>query len=651
MNRSDDIESHLNENRVFKPDKNFSRKAHISSFEEYRELYRKSMRNPEKFWAEQAAETLEWRKKWKKVLEWREPFAKWFVGGKLNVSENCIDRHLAGSTRNKAAFIWEGEPGEKVTLTYQQLHREVCKFANVLKRNQVKKGDRVLIYMPMCPEAAVAMLACARIGAIHSVVSGGFSAESLKDRIKDSGAKLIVTADGGYWRGAIIPLKKNVDDALESNEEIERVIVFRRANNEIHIKEGRDTWWHRELDNVDANCPAEAMDSEDPLYILYTSGSTGKPKGILHTTAGYLLCATLTTKYVFDLKPEDLYWCSADIGWVTGHSYTVYGPLSNGATVLMYEGAANWPEPDRFWRIIEDYQVTIFYTAPTAIRAFIRWGDEFPNRHDLTSLRLLGTVGERINPEAWIWFHTVIGGGRCPIVDTWWQTETGSIMITPLPGATPVKPGTATLPFFGVDAAVVDDQGEEVPPNVGGKLVVRKPWPSMLRTIWGDKQGYKRQYWGQIKGCYFTGDGARRDKDGYFWIVGRIDDVLSVGGHRLGTSEIENALVSHPSVAEAAVVGRPDELKGQAIVAFVLLRVKERPAPELREKLRQRVELAIGAIAKPDDIRFVEALPKTRNGKIMRRLLKEVAAGGRVTGDTTTLEDFSVLARLQHSEE
>ena len=408
---SDDIESHLNENRIFKPAKNFSRTAHISSLEEYQELFRKSMKNPEKFWAEQAAETLAWRKKWKKVLEWREPFAKWFVGGKLNVSENCIDRHLAGSTRNKAAFIWEGEPGEKVTLTYQQLHREVCKFANVLKRNQVKKGDRVLIYMPMCPEAAVAMLACARIGAIHSVVFGGFGAESLQDRIKDSGAKLIVTADGGYWRGAIIPLKKNVDDALQSNEEIERVIVFRRANNEIHIKEGRDTWWHRELDNVDANCPAEAMDSEDPLYILYTSGSTGKPKGIVHTTAGYLLCATLTTKYVFDLKPEDLYWCSADIGWVTGHSYAVYGPLSNGATVLMYEGAANWPEPDRFWRIIEDYQVTIFYTAPTAIRAFIRWGDEFPNRHDLTSLRLLGTVGEPISPEAWIWFHTVIGGG------------------------------------------------------------------------------------------------------------------------------------------------------------------------------------------------------------------------------------------------
>jgi acetyl-CoA synthetase len=495
------------------------------------------------------------------------------------------------------------------------------------------------------------MLGCARIGAIHSVVFGGFSAESIKDRIKDCGAKVVITADGGYRRGAIVPLKKNVDDALKDNEQIERVIVFRRANNEIHIKEGRDAWWHREMEYVDANCPPEVMDSEDPLYILYTSGSTGKPKGILHTTAGYLLVATITMKYVFDLKPEDIYWCTADIGWVTGHSYTVYGPLSNGATVVMYEGAPNWPEADRFWKIVEDYQVTVLYTAPTAIRAFIRWGDEFPNRHDLTSLRLLGTVGEPINPEAWIWYHTVIGGGRCPVVDTWWQTETGSIMITPLPGATPLKPGTATLPFFGVDAAVVDDQGKEVPPNVGGKLVVRQPWPSMLRTIWGDKQRYKKQYWSEVKGCYFTGDGARRDKDGYFWIVGRIDDVLNVAGHRLGTSEIESALVSHPSVAEAAVVGRSDEMKGQAVVAFVTLKAKESPAPELREKLRQHVGLAIGSIAKPDDIRFAEALPKTRSGKIMRRLLKEIAGGGQVTGDTTSIEDLSVLTRLRGPEE
>jgi acetyl-CoA synthetase len=503
----------------------------------------------------------------------------------------------------------------------------------------------------MCPEAAVAMLACARLGAIHSVVFSGFSAESIKDRIKDSGAKVVITADGGYHRGAIVPLKKNVDNALHANEQIERVIVFRRANNEIHIKEGRDAWWHRELEYVDANCPPEPMDSEDPLYILYTSGSTGKPKGILHTTAGYLLGVTLTTKYVFDLKPEDIYWCTIDIGWVTGHSYTVYGPLSNGATVLMYEGAPDWPEADRFWKIVEEYQVTVFYTGPTAIRTFIRWGDEYPNRHDLTSLRVLGTVGEPINPEAWIWYHTVIGGGRCPIVDTWWQTETGAIMITPLPGATPLKPGTATLPFFGVDVAVVDDQGNEVPPNVGGKLVVRRPWPSMLRTIWGDKQRYKKTYWSETKGFYFTGDGARRDKDGYFWIVGRIDDVLNVAGHRLGTSEIESALVSHPTVAEAAVVGRHDELKGQAVVAFVTLIVKENAAPELREKLRQHVALAIGSIARPDDIRFAEALPKTRNGKIMRRLLKEIAGGGLVMGDTTTLEDFSVLTSLNASEE
>jgi len=558
---------------------------------------------------------------------------------------------LHGATRNKAAFIWEGEPGEKETLTYQQLHSEVCKFANVLKRNQVKKGDRVIIYMPMCPEAAIAMLGCARVGAIHSVVFGGFSSESIRDRINDSQAKMIVTADGGYRRGAIVPLKRNVDEALKGDERIERVIVFRRANNEIHIQEGRDVWWHREMAYVDSDCPAEAMDSEDPLYILYTSGSTGKPKGILHTSGGYLLGAAITCKYVFDLKEEDIYWCTSDIGWVTGHSYVVYGPLCIGATVLMYEGAPNWPEPDRFWELIEGYRVNVLYTAPTAIRAFIRWGDEHPNRHDLSSLRLLGTVGEPINPEAWMWYHTVIGGSRCPIVDTWWQTETGSIMITPLPGATPVKPGTATLPFFGIDAAVVDDEGQEVPPNVGGKLIIRKPWPSMLRTIWGDKAGYKKQYWSEVNGCYFTGDGARRDKDGYFWIVGRIDDVLNVAGHRLGTSEIESALVSHASVAEAAVVGRSDEMKGQAVVAFVTLREKEAPTPELRERLREHVGAAIGSIAKPDEIRFAEALPKTRSGKIMRRLLKEIAAGGSIKGDITTLEDFSVLAGLKSGDE
>jgi acetyl-CoA synthetase len=648
---STNIESHLVENRLFKPPKSFSKNAYIKSFQEYEELYRKSIKNPEKFWGQQASEFLVWQKKWKAVLEWKVPFAKWFVGGKLNVSENCLDRHLQGATRNKAAFIWEGEPGEKKTITYQQLHNEVCKFANVLKRNYIKKGDTVIIYMPMCPEAAIAMLACARVGAVHSVVFGGFSSESIKDRVNDSKAKMIITADGGYRRGAIVPLKRNVDEALKGDEQVERVIVFRRANNEIHIREGRDVWWHRELEYVDANCPAEAMDSEDPLYILYTSGSTGKPKGILHTSGGYLLGAAITTKYVFDLKEQDVYWCTADIGWVTGHSYVVYGPLCIGATVLMYEGAPNWPEPDRFWELIEEYRVNVFYTAPTAIRAFIRWGDEYPNRHDLSSLRLLGTVGEPINPEAWMWYHTVIGGNRCPIVDTWWQTETGAIMITPLPGATPTKPGTATLPFFGIDAAVVDDKGQEVPPNVGGKLVIRKPWPWMLRTIWGDKARYKKQYWSEFKSFYFTGDGARRDKDGYFWIVGRIDDVLNVAGHRLGTSEIESALVSHPGVAEAAVVGRPDEMKGQAIVAFVTLKEKEHPTPELRQKLRQHVATAIGAIAKPDEIRFAEALPKTRSGKIMRRLLKEIAVGGAVTGDITTLEDFNVLIRLKGGDE
>jgi acetyl-CoA synthetase len=647
---NNNIESHLIENRVFKPAKSFSKEAHIKSFAEYREIYQQSIKNPTKFWAQKASELLVWQKKWSTVLEWKEPFAKWFVGGKINVAENCLDRHLQGATKNKAALIWEGEPGDKKTLTYQQLWREVCKFANVLKRNQISKGDRVIIYMPMCPEAAIAMLACARIGAIHSVVFGGFSSEAIKDRIQDSQAKMVITADGGYRRGAIIPLKKNVDDALKDNEQIERVIVFRRASNEIHIKEGRDVWWHREMEYVNADCPAIGLDSEDPLFVLYTSGSTGKPKGILHTSAGYLLGATITTQYVFDLKPEDVYFCTADIGWITGHSYVVYGPLSAGATVLMYEGAPNWPEPDRFWELIEEFGVTIFYTAPTAIRAFIRWGDEFPNRHDLSSLRLLGTVGEPINPEAWMWYHTVIGGGRCPIVDTWWQTETGAIMITPLPGATPAKPGTATLPFFGIDAAVVDDAGNEVAPNVGGKLVIRHPWPSMLRTIWGDKKRFKKTYWSEVKGCYFSGDGARRDKDGYFWIVGRIDDVLNVAGHRLGTSEIESALVSHPSVAEAAVVGRPDEVKGQAVVAFVTLKEAEQPNPELREKLRQHVATAIGPIARPDDIRFAEALPKTRSGKIMRRLLKEIAGGSQVTGDTTTLEDLNVLAKLRGGE-
>ena len=646
----DNIESHLVEKRVFKPSKQFAKEARIGSLDQYRRMYRESISRPEKFWAREASE-LTWRKKWKKVLQWKAPFAKWFVGGKLNVSENCLDRHLSSARRNKAAIIWEGEPGEIRTLTYQQLYSDVCRFANVLKRNNVGKGDRVIIYMPAIPEAAVAMLACARIGAVHSVVFGGFSADSIRDRIADSGATAVITADGGYRRGGVVPLKKNVDAALAGGKAIKRVIVFRRAGNEVHMEEGRDVWWHRELEYVGPDCPAVALDSEHPLYILYTSGSTGKPKGILHTTGGYLVGIHCTTKYVFDIREEDIYWCTADIGWVTGHSYVVYGPLAVGATTLMYEGAPNWPEPNRFWKIIEEHRVNILYTAPTAIRAFIRWGNDWVKKHDLSSLRLLGSVGEPINPEAWMWYHEMIGKGRCPIVDTWWQTETGAIMITPLPGAIPTKPGSATLPFFGVDAAVVDQEGKEVKPNVGGKLIVRRPWPSMLRTIYGDKERYKKQYWSEYEGRYFTGDGARRDKDGYFWIVGRIDDVLNVAGHRLGTSEIESALVSHASVAEAAVVGRPDELKGQSVCAFVTLKSGVEAGDLLKQELREHVGGHIGAIAKPDEVRFAEALPKTRSGKIMRRLLKEIASGRTVTGDTTTLEDFSVLARLAQSED
>jgi acetyl-CoA synthetase len=653
---SNAIESHLVEKRIFKPAREFAKKARISSMEQYRRMWKESIAKPEKFFAREAAE-LFWQKKWTKVLQWKCPEAKWFVGGKLNVSENCLDRHLDGPRKTKAAIIWEGEPGEKRVLTYQQLHREVCRFANVLKRNGAKKGDRILIYMPMIPEAAIAMLACARIGAMHSVVFGGFSAESIKDRTLDSGASLILTADGGYRRGAVVPLKKNVDDALALLAQsgvaspVRKVIVFKRTGQDIHIEEGRDVWWHRELEYVDANCPPVALDAEAPLFILYTSGSTGKPKGILHTTGGYLLHAYMTCKYVFDLRDDDVYWCTADVGWVTGHSYLVYGPLAMGATSLMYEGAPNWPENDRFWRIVEEYGVTIFYTAPTAIRAFMKWGDAWVKKYDLSSLRLLGTVGEPINPEAWMWYHKLIGGGRCPIVDTWWQTETGGIMITPLPGATPTKPGTATLPFFGVDAAIVDDAGQELPANQGGKLVIRKPWPSMLRGIWGDKARYKQTYWSEYEGMYFAGDGARRDKDGYFWIVGRIDDVLNVAGHRLGTAEVESALVSHPAVAEAAVVGRPDEMKGQAVVCFVTVKEGRNATKELGEELKKHVRKMIGPVATPDEVRFAGMLPKTRSGKIMRRLLKQVAAGETIKGDTTTLEDFSVLAKLAAPED
>jgi len=645
----DTIESHLKEKRVFKASPDFVKRARINSLSQYRRMYRESIARPDKFWSREANELL-WRKRWRRVLDWKPPFAKWFVGGQLNLSENCLDRHLTTHRRNKAAIIWEGEPGEQRTLTYAQLHREVCRFANVLKRNKIGKNDRVIIYLPNLPEAAIAMLACTRIGAVHSVIFGGFSPDSIRDRIADSGAIALITADGGYRRGGIVPLKRNVDEALRGGTSIKRVIVFQRARNEIQMEKGRDVWWHEELQHVDLDCPAVALDSEHPLYILYTSGSTGKPKGILHTTGGYLVGIYTTTKYVFDLRDEDIFWCTADVGWVTGHSYVVYGPLANGATTLMYEGAPNWPEPDRFWSIIERHRVNILYTAPTAIRAFIRWGEEWVKKHDLSSLRLLGTVGEPINPEAWMWYREKIGGGRCPIVDTWWQTETGAIMITPLPGAIPTKPGSATLPFFGVDPAVVDQTGKEVGANVGGKLIVRRPWPSMLRTIYGDKERYRKQYWNEFKGNYLTGDGARRDKDGYFWIVGRIDDVLNVAGHRLGTSEIESALVSHARVAEAAVVGRPDEIKGQAVVAFVTVKSGAEPSPSLKQELREHVGKHIGAIAKPDEVRFAEALPKTRSGKIMRRLLKEIATGKAVTGDTTTLEDFSVLAKLSEEE-
>ncbi|HYG23609.1 MAG TPA: acetate--CoA ligase [Verrucomicrobiae bacterium] len=655
----------LHETRVFKPAAAFSKRAHIKTLAEYRKLYNQSIRSPELFWAKQARNELVWFKPWKKVLQWKTPFAKWFVGGELNVSYNCLDRWLGTPTANKAALIWEGEPAapgkpaEERTLTYQQLHHQVCLFANVLKRNGIRSGDRVIIYLPMVPEAAIAMLACTRIGAVHSVVFGGFSAQSVADRIHDCQARMVITADGGYRRGAVVPLKKNVDDALQLKDgegtllsrSIEKVIVLRRASNDVTFLPGRDVWWHDEVGMVDAACPAARMDSEAPLFILYTSGSTGKPKGILHTTGGYLLGAKLTSKYIFDLRDDDVYWCTADVGWVTGHSYVVYGPLANGATSLMYEGAPNFPEPDRFWRIVAKYGVTILYTAPTAIRAFMKWGTEWPKKHNLSSLRLLGSVGEPINPEAWMWYQEHIGGKRCPIVDTWWQTETGCIMITPLPGATPTKPGSATLPFFGILPEVVNDQGKPVPRNSGGKLVVRRPWPFMLRGLWGDNTRYQQVYWSEVPGSYFTGDGCRQDKDGYFWIVGRIDDVLNVAGHRIGTAEVESAIVSHLKVAEAAVVGRPDDLKGQALVAFVTLKGGIKATPELREEIRQHVGKEIGPVAKPDDIRFAEALPKTRSGKIMRRLLKQIASGSEIRGDTTTLEDLNVLAKLTQQED
>ena len=647
---ADDIESTLKEVRVFPPPESFAQAAHVKSLGEYRGLHEASLRDPEGFWAQQA-ETLRWSRKWDRVLEWNPPFAKWFSGGTLNISENCLDRHVSTWRKNKAAIIWEGEPGETRTLTYQELLRETGRFANVLKALGVHKGDRVGIYMPMIPEAAVAMLACARIGATHTVVFGGFSSEAVRDRMNDAEAKVIITADGGYRRGQVVPLKVNVDGALKGAKTVQHVVVVRRTGAPVPFQAGRDHWWHELMAAASPVCPAEPLDAEHPLFILYTSGTTGKPKGVVHTTGGYLLQATLTTRYVFDIKDEDTYFCTADIGWVTGHSYVVYGPLANGATSLMYEGAPNHPEPDRLWDIVEKHRVSILYTAPTAIRAFVRWGEQWPRKHDLSSLRLLGTVGEPINPEAWMWYRTVIGGGRCPIVDTWWQTETGAIMITPLPGAIPTKPGSGTLPFFGVDADVVDKDGKSVPTGAGGYLVIKKPWPSMLRTVYKDPDRYVEQYWKKFPGIYFTGDGARRDADGYFWIMGRVDDVINVAGHRLGTMEVESALVSHAKVAEAAVVGRPDELKGQALVAFVTPKGGLKADDVLRGELKEHVVKEIGSIARPEEIRFTDALPKTRSGKIMRRLLRDVAAGKETVGDTTTLEDFSVLAKLREDEE
>ena len=633
---------------IHKPSKEFSSKARIPSMAAYKKLYKESIDKPEKFWAREAKELL-WQKPWTKVLDWKPPFAKWFDGGKLNVCENCVDRHAVGPRKNKAAIIWEGEPGDRRVITFGQLHKEVCRFANVLEKNGIKKNDRVLIYMPMVPEAAIAMLACARIGAVHNVVFGGFASEAILDRLEDSGSVAVITADGGWRRGKVIPLKPAVDEALSryTAAKIKRVIVLKRTGNDIKMVSGRDSWWHEEVTEVSNKHVAKPFDSEHPLFILYTSGSTGKPKGILHTSGGYLTGTYSTCKYIFDMRDEDVYWCTADVGWITGHSYIVYGPLANGVTQVMYEGAPNEPDFGRFWKMIEEYGVTIFYTAPTAIRAFIKAGDHFPAGYDLSSLRLLGSVGEPINPEAWNWYHKHIGGGRCPIVDTWWQTETGAILISPIPGATPCKPGTATHPFFGIDAAILDDAGKECKPNEDGRLVIRKPWPSMTRTIYGDKARFKKTYFSDYPGLYTAGDGARRDKDGNFWIIGRLDDVLNVSGHRLGTAEIESALVAHPAVAEAAAVGRPDDMKGQAVAVFVTLKSGFQESEHLIIELRNHVGKLIGAIAKPDDIYCTPGLPKTRSGKIMRRLLKELVTKGEISGNITTLEDYTVITALQ----